>query len=224
MTKGKIVDIREDGTAVIIAPANMRELTHRQVKEVYVDYIDSRSLSGAQRRMCYSLINAISEWTGETQEGMKTALKLEFCQGHIEMLGDKIFSLSNAPMSLVAEFQRYLIDFIITYGIPLKFPLLDYVDDIEHYTYMCLINKKCVICGKRADLHHLRGSKIGMGNDRKAVEHIGRYAISLCRVHHNEINTIPEQDFMEKYHLVGGIEIDKTIAKLYSLKVKRHDN
>ena len=218
MTKGKIIDIREDGTAVIIAPANMRELTHRQVKEVYVDYIDSRALSGKQRRMCYSLINAISEWSGETQEGMKTALKLEFCQGHIEMLGDKIFSLSNAPMSLVAEFQRYLIDFIITYDIPLKFPLLDYVDDIEHYTYMCLINKKCVICGKRADLHHVNA--VGMGNDRTKISHLGKEVLSLCREHHGEYHSVGKSEFLEKYHLNGGIPADKTICKIYGLRSK----
>ena len=218
MTKGKIVDIREDGTAVIIAPANMRELTHRQVKEVYVDYIDSRSLSGAQRRMCYSLINAISEWTGETQEGTKTALKLDFCQGHIESLGDKIFSLSNAPMSLVAEFQRYLIDFIITYDIPLNFSLLPYADDIEHYTYMCLINKKCVICGKRADLHHI--DAVGVGNDRTKINHLGKEVLSLCRVHHSEYHSVGKSEFLEKYHLNGGIPADKTICKIYGLRSK----
>lgn len=218
MTKGKIVDIREDGTAVIIAPANMRELTHRQVKEVYVDYIDSRSLSGKQRRMCYALINAISEWSGETQEGTKTLLKLEFSQERIETLGDKMFSLSNAPMSLVAEFQKYLIDFIITYDIPLKFPLLDYVDDIEHYTYMCLINKKCVICGKRADLHHV--DTVGMGNDRTKISHFGKEVLSLCRVHHSEYHSVGKSEFLEKYHLNGGIPADKTICKIYGLRSK----
>lgn len=218
MTKGKIVDIREDGTAVIVAPANMRELTHRQVKEVYVDYIDSRHLSDKQRRMCYALINAISEWSGETQEGTKTLLKLEFSQERIETLGDKMFSLSNAPMSLVAEFQRYLIDFIITYDIPLKFPLLGYVDDIEHYTYMCLINKKCVICGKRADLHHV--DTVGIGNDRTKINHLGKEVLSLCREHHGEYHNVGKSEFMAKYHLNGGIPADKTICKIYGLRSK----
>jgi hypothetical protein len=64
----------------------------------------------------------------------------------------------------------------------------------------------------------MEGSTVGMGNNRNEVIHIGRKAISICRIHHTEIHQIGEKDFMGKYHLDGGIEIDKTIAKIYSLK------
>lgn len=216
MIKGRILSVSEDGTAVIAAPIDTYILTHRKVKEAYIDYIDSRPLSDKQRRMCYALINAIAEWSGETTEGTKTALKLEFWQNHIDTLADKIFSLSNAPMSLVAEFQRYLVRFIIDNDVPLKFPLLNYVDDIKDYTYSCLIHKKCVICGKHADLHHI--DAIGMGNDRNDVQHIGREVMSLCREHHAEIHLLGKSEFMEKYHLDGGIIADKTICRIYGLK------
>lgn len=216
MIKGRILSVSEDGTAVIAAPIDTYILTHRKVKEAYIDYIDSRPLSDKQRRMCYALINAIAEWSGETTEGTKTALKLEFWQSHIDTLADKIFSLSNAPMSLVAEFQRYLVRFIIDNDVPLKFPLLDYADDIKDYTYACLIHKKCVICGKHADLHHI--DAIGMGNDRNDVQHIGREVMSLCREHHTEIHLLGKSEFMEKYHLDGGIIADKTICRIYGFK------
>ena len=216
MIKGRILSVSEDGTAVIAAPIDTYILTHRKVKEAYIDYIDSRPLSDKQRRMCYALINAIAEWSGETTEGTKTALKLEFWQNHIDTLADKIFSLSNAPMSLVAEFQRYLVRFIIDNDVPLKFPLLNYVDDIKDYTYSCLIHKKCVICGKHADLHHI--DAIGMGNDRNDVQHIGREVMSLCREHHTEIHLLGKSEFMEKYHLDGGIIADKTICRIYGFK------
>lgn len=216
MLKGRIVDFTADGNAVIICPIDLHTIIHRQVKEVYVEAIDSRPLSDKQRRMCYALMNAISSWSGEMLEGTKTVLKLKFRAENIESLGDKIFSLSNAPMSLVADFQRYLIEFIISNGVPLKFPLIDFVDDIRDYTYQCLIHKRCAVCGKRADLHHI--DAIGMGNDRNAVGHIGREAMSLCRVHHEEIHSIGKAAFMEKYHLDGGIEIDLTICKIYGLK------
>ncbi|MBQ5926638.1 MAG: hypothetical protein IIX01_01790 [Clostridia bacterium] len=216
--KGKIKEVYEDGTALILAPINLYELTHREVKECYVDYIDSRPLSGKQRRLCYALINAISQWSGETQEGTKTALKLDFSVSHIESLGEKLFSLSNAPMSLVAEFQRYLVNFILENDVPLNFPLREYADDIRNYVYMCLIHKKCAVCGKRGELHHI--DAIGMGNDRTETRHIGREAMSLCREHHKEIHDMGKQDFMSKYHFDGGIEIDKTIAKIYGLRSK----
>lgn len=216
IVKGKIIDIAKDGTVTIKAQIDPYILVHREVKECYVQYIDSRHLSDKQRRMCYALLNSISEWSGSTLNEVKTAFKLEFWQAHIEDLADKIFSLSNAPMSLVAEFQRFLIDFIITNDVPVKRPLREYVDDIQHYTYMCLIHKKCAVCGKRADLHHI--DAVGMGNDRNEVQHLGREVMSLCREHHTEIHQIGKKEFMERYHLDGGVIADKTVLKIYGLK------
>lgn len=214
--KGEITDLREDGTAVIKATIPLAQVVHRQVKEVYIDLIDSRPLSDRQRKMCYALIHAIAEWSGSSSEDIKTAFKMEFWADKVDTLADKIFSLSNAPMSLVAEFQRFLVEFIISNGVPVKRPLREYVDDVAHYTYMCLIHKTCAVCGRRADLHHI--DAIGMGNDRKEVEHLGREVMSLCREHHTEIHTIGKKDFMEKYHLDGGVIADKTILKIYGLK------
>ena len=216
MIKGRITDIRQDGTAVIVAPIELSRALRQNVRECYIEPIDSRPLSDRQRRMCYALINAIAEWSGNSTEDIKEAFKLEFWAERVDVLADKIFSLANAPMSLVAEFQRFLIGFILSNDVPVKRPLLEYADDIEHYVYMCLIHKKCAVCGKRADLHHL--DAVGMGNDRKDVTHEGREAISLCREHHTEIHTIGKTEFFNKYHLKGGIKIDKTIMKIYGLR------
>lgn len=217
MIKGKLVDIKEDGTAVIKCRVDVAQVVHRQIKECYVDLIDSRPLSDKQRRMCYSMINAIAEWSGSSSDEIKQVFKMEFWAEHLDTLADKIFSLANAPMSLVAEFQKFLIEFILSNDVPLKFPLLNYVDDINHYVYMCVINKKCAICGKRAELHHI--DAVGMGNDRTEVTHLGREVISLCREHHGEMHTVGKQDFLSKYHLNGGITADKTILKIYRLKI-----
>lgn len=216
MIKGKIKEIREDGTAIIIAPIDLYKATHQGVRECYVDFIDSRKLSNEQRRMCYSLINAIADWSGSTTDEVKEAFKIEFWADKVDTLADKIFSLSNAPMSLVAAFQKFLIRFILENDVPLKFSLLDFVDDTRDYVYQCLIHKKCCICGRRADLHHI--DAIGMGNNRNEVSHLGREVMSLCRLHHGEYHTIGHREFMETYHLDGGIEADKTILKIYKLK------
>lgn len=216
MIKGVIKDVREDGTAVIIAPIDTQKFIHREMKECYIDYIDSRPLSGKQRRMCYALMNAIAEWSGSDVEDIKEAFKMEFWAEQVETLADKIFSLSNAPMSLVASFQKFLIGFILHNDVPLKFSLLEYVDDIQDYVYQCLINKKCAVCGKRADLHHI--DAVGMGNNRTEVSHLGREVMSLCRVHHTEMHTIGKADFFQKYHFNSGVLADKTILKIYGLK------
>lgn len=130
MIKGKIVELQEDGTAIIKSVLPLVQTVHRKVQEVYVDPIDSRPLSDKQRRMCYALIHAIAEWSGSSTEEVKTAFKLEFWADKVDTLADKIFSLSNASMSLVAEFQRFLVEFILSNDVPVKRPLLEYVDDI----------------------------------------------------------------------------------------------
>jgi hypothetical protein len=216
MLKGKIKEVREDGTAVIIAKIDLQKWAHRQYNECYIDYIDSRPLSDRQRRMCYALINAIAEWSGSSTEEVKEAFKIEFWAEHVETLADKVFSLSNAPMSLVADFQKWLIRFILNNDVPLNFSLLEYVDDMQDYVYQCLIHKKCCVCGKRADLHHI--DAIGMGNDRNEVQHLGREVMSLCRVHHNEIHAQGKREFFGKYHFESGVDADKTILKIYGLK------
>lgn len=216
MIKGKIVELREDGTAVIEAVLPLAKAVHRQVKEVYIEPIDSRPLSERQRKMCYALVHAVAEWSGSTAEEIKTAFKMEFWAERVDTLADKIFSLSNAPMSLVSEFQRFLVEFIISNGVPVKRPLREHTDDINHYVYMCLIHKKCAVCGRKAELHHI--DAVGMGNDREKVEHLGREVLSLCREHHTEIHTIGKRDFLAKYHFDSGVIADKTILKIYGLK------
>ena len=216
MMKGKVVGLSEDGTATIKAQVPLAQFLHREVKEVYVDMIDSRPLSDKQRRMCYALVNAIADWSGSGTEEVKEAFKLDFWAERVDTLSDKIFSLSNAPMSLVAEFQRFLVAFILTHDVPTKRPLREYVDDIEAYTYLCLVRRKCAVCGRRAELHHI--DAVGMGNDRTEVQHEGREVISLCREHHTELHTVGKSEFMTKYHLDGGVPCDRTIMKIYGLR------
>lgn len=216
MLKGKVVGLSEDGTATIKAQVPLAQFLHREVKEVYVDMIDSRPLSDKQRRMCYALVKAIADWAGNGSEEVKEAFKLDFWAERVDTLSDKIFSLSNAPMSLVAEFQRFLVAFILTHDVPTKRPLREYVDDIEAYTYLCLVRRRCAVCGRRAELHHI--DAIGMGNDRAEVQHEGREVMSLCREHHTELHAVGKAEFMTKYHLDGGVPCDKTIMKIYGLR------
>jgi hypothetical protein len=119
-------------------------------------------------------------------------------------------------MSLVAAFQTFLARFIVCHDVPTRRPMLDYVDDVQDYVYTCIINKKCPVCGKKADLHHVQ--HIGMGRDRTEIIHEGLEVLPLCREHHGEIHNIGTQDFFKNYHISGGIPADKTICRIYKLK------
>lgn len=208
------------GEAILRAPANFIKMCQQEQREAWVEYIDNRPLSDKQRRSCYAMIREIANWSGDTTEGIKDALKLDFWCGELLEMADTMFSLSNAPMSIVAAFQSWLAKFIVRNDVPTKRPMLEYVDDIDDYIYACLIAKKCPICGKKADLHHW--DALGMGRDRDEIIHEGLEVMPLCREHHTEVHTTGKADFVKKYHLNDhGIPADKTICKLYKLNTKK---
>lgn len=216
---GTVTDYR-NGVLTIKAPCEDWELIcKREIGKVKVQLLDGRTLSDKQRRACYALIGAIADWSGDDKISIKEYMKLEFWAGHLEDLNDRIFSLSDAPMSLIAEFQRFLVQFIVSNDIPTKWPMLDMVDDVGDYIYSCLISKKCCICGRPADLHHV--DRVGMGRNRDEIIHEGMEVLPLCREHHQKAHETGDSSFMDLYHIDGGIELDRTLCRLYGLKTKR---
>ena len=220
VVKGKVVDIDERGEVTVkVRYDDWITFIKRGYKECLVQMVDSRPLSDKQRKACYALIREIADYAGMGTDSTKEYMKLKFLADDFGETADKIFSLSNAPMSLVCAFQRYLVRFILDWDIPCRFPLLNFVDDIQDYIYSCLVNKKCAVCGKPADLHHV--DHVGMGRDREEIIHEGMEAMPLCRVHHTECHTIGQQSFNNKYHFGKGIELDKTLCRIYGVKARR---
>ena len=217
--KGRIVDYDPYTNEVIIRARydDVFTMVKREYKECLIQMLDSRPLSEKQRKACYSLIRAISEFSGMEVERTKQLMKIQFIAEDLQETADKIFSLSNASMSLVCAFLQFLIDFILSWQIPTRFPLLNVVDDIGAYEYSCLRNKVCCICGTKADLHHVE--TVGMGRNRSEIVHEGMRVLPLCRTHHTEAHTLGKIRFNEKYHLDDGIPLDKALCKLYGLKM-----
>lgn len=222
-TKGRIVGYDERrGELLIRAPyADWHTMTKREYSQCLVQLVDGRPLSDKQRKCCYALIGAISEYTGMGKDPTKEWMKLKFLSEDLEQTADQIFSLSNAPMSLVCAFQRFLVRFILDWDIPTKFSLLDLVDDVADYIYACLISKKCCISGRPAELHHV--DRVGMGRDRTDILHEGLEALPLSLEYHQEAHTMSDREFFEKYHLPGGIVLDKTLCRIWKLKARKNN-
>lgn len=219
--RGRIVGYDEKrGEVLIRAPYDdWATMTKREYKSCLVQMVDSRPLSDKQRRLCYSLLREIADYTGQGLDPTKEWMKIKFLAEDLEQTADRIFSLSNAPMSLVCAFQRFLVHFILDWDVPCSFPLLNYVDDVPDYVYHCLVTKKCCICGMPTDLHHV--DRIGMGRDRTDVIHEGLEVLPLCREHHTEAHTMPDAEFFERYHIPGGVVMDKTLCRLYNVKARK---
>jgi hypothetical protein len=183
--------------------------------EVLVYWKDKRGISSEQRRKAWALMTEIADYQGQSKDEVYAEQKTAFSLKHLEILQGELFRLSTATVSTAKAFITMLIEIILEYGIPTKEPLYGLCDDIERYVYACLMNKKCAVCGRKTELHHV--TKIGMGRNRREIDHIGMLALPLCRDHHDEAHRIGETAFQEKYHLVP-IKIDQKIAKKYGLK------
>lgn len=221
--KGTIVsyDEKKGGFYVFVPYDDYFIMTKREYKECWVQFLDNRPLSDKQRRACYAFLTAISDHTGYELERTKEIMKSSFLGSQVNWLGDKTFSLADANMSLICAFERYLVRFILDWDIPCYFSLLKFVDDVPDYLYSCLVAKKCCICGRPSELHHV--DRVGMGRNREDILHEGLEALPLCREHHTEAHTMPDADFFKKYHLDGGIILDKELCIKYGLKTMKEN-
>lgn len=221
VVKGRIAgyDPRTQELTIVARYPDWPMMVKREYSECNIQLIDGRPLSGKQRKTCYALLRDIADFSGMGLDPTKEYMKIKFLTEDLEQTADQIFSLSNAPMSLVCAFQRFLVHFLLDWDIPSSIPLLDFVDDTQDYIYACLVAKKCCICGQSADLHH--EDAVGAGRNREEIIHEGMEVLPLCRVHHTEKHTIGDRSFNSKYHIEKGIILDKKLCRIYGLKTNR---
>lgn len=211
---GDVVEERDDGITVFVPFHHDKKKPEGYQSVVGVELVDKRHISADQRKKAYVLISYIAAWWGYTPlEAMKEMLKLMFV-GEADTLR-RSFSLSDCDMTTARLFITYLIDFCILHGVDVGEPLYQLSEDIPRYVWACLMNKRCAVCGRKAELHHV--DAVGMGRNRKEICHIGMRALPLCREHHTEIHAVGREDFLKRYFLEP-VRIDERIAKVYRLK------
>ena len=218
IVQGKIERWDEGGGVTIRAalPSLDRAILRRYDK-VLVEFADGRRISPEQRRKCYALMNEIAEWIGDVPEYVKKLMKMEFIVSRLESMKKEMFSLSDCDVTTARLFISFLIDFMIEHEVPSRVPLYELCEDIQKYVYACLMHKQCAVCGKRADVHHLSGSRAGHGGLKwREKDQTGAKVIPLCREHHALCHG-GEAEFLERYHLEG-IEMDAAIKKVYRVK------
>lgn len=214
---GKIVDAQPGYIVIRASYDNIDRMITRRYDEVQIGLTDGRRITPEQRRKAFALIGEISEWSGYTKDQMHLVLKREFITRHLESLEKQLFSMSDCDVTTAREYISYLIEFCLEYDVQTHQPLADLCDDVERYVYSCLIHKKCCVCGKKAELHHV--DRVGMGNNRNEIVHEGRMCMPLCREHHGEVDNLGDRAMCAKYH-VTPVKIDARIIKTYNLRTK----
>lgn len=196
--------ISRDGTemVVLVPKRDLADLfLDKHIKTAEIRFYDGRTITAEQRKKAYATMADIAKWTGEMPEIMKEWLKYL----HIARTGSEYFSLSDCSVDTAREFINTVLDYALEMGIELTDFAVNRTDDTSRYLYSCMKNKRCAVCGRDGEVHHV--DTIGMGNDRRKVDDSKYRKICLCRKHHTEIHTIGTTRFEEKYH-VYGIEVE----------------
>jgi hypothetical protein len=185
--------------------------------DVTVLWHDSRKISAEQRRKAWALMTEIAAASMDDKDDTYRDMRVRFTAQNFEMLQGRLFHLSEATVTEARLFITMLVDIILEYDIPTRAPLLTLADDLERYTYSALLHKKCVCCGKPAELHHV--DQIGMGYDRKTKPQLGAQALPLCRKHHEEYHLTGQRAFLDTWHVVP-TRIDQRLAKVYRIPTR----
>lgn len=215
---GEIIDA--DARFLTVRVPFNPEYVRQDMKKATVFLHDGRKHSRDQHGKVFALIGEIAMWAGykasETSE-VNADMKRDFLLKRFDDLSAaaiKSFSMSDGDVTTVSLYISHLIDFILEHNIPTKRPLTEMCEDIQAAVYSAMMHKRCIVCGRKADLHHV--DRVGMGNDRREICHIGMRALPLCREHHNEAHQHGDAALMGKYHLET-VVIDEKIAKKYRL-------
>lgn len=173
----------------------------------WVDYdvADTRRLTDKQRRLFFALMGDIGRWSGEEPEWLR---KYYFYPKFAERMLEPV-SLSDQTDNSVTDgtvLIDMVIDFIFEYDVPINAAYSLLPRDEEHFLYQCCRHRKCTICGRHADIHHL--DTVGSGVNRKHVDHTKRHVLALCRQHHEIFHTLGGAEFSRKYHIpITGIKL-----------------
>ena len=187
------------GTDLIVhRPEQIGEfLLKKCIRTAEIRLDDGRHISAAQRKKIYATIRDIADYTGYMPEEEKEWLKYL----HISRTGDAYFSLSTCSMDVAREFINTILEYAIEHGIPLSERGVERADDIGRYLYYCVKHKKCAVCGRDGEIHHV--DAIGMGRDRRTVDDSSCRKICLCRTHHTIAHQRGMRAFEQMYHVYG---------------------
>ena len=208
--------IQDDGTTTVVIEGvelgNKETLLLDNGMDLEVDVIvnDPYAITDKQRRKIFALMNDIEAHTGQPRDWLR-----EMFQDYVTFLNgyDKRISLSDCTRKQAGELIDVIIEWIFENDIPLRFKTSDLIKNDRTFLYMATINRKCVICGKHAELAHYQA--VGRGRNRRKIEHFGNKVLALCSNHHREQHTIGMDTFNSKYHLTDSwVEVNDTLNKM----------
>ena len=174
------------------------EIMKYKTKAGAIKLDDNRRISAKQQKRIYLTIKDIANHLGYFEKEAEQLLIDNFNISHNENLT----CIPECSMDLARKFLAYLLEFCLQYNIQLSDYALNRIENSEELVYLCLKYKKCTICGSsKSETHHF--DALGMGVDRKTYDDSKLRKIQLCRIHHQEAETIGKVEFEKKYKVHG---------------------
>jgi len=228
---GYLQGVVENGFSIFVPFEDVKLLERHEINEFEVNIDDGRTITAAQRRKIFALIHDITEFVSApppsaserehnetlrqmqllfvmnrtSSEAVRRQLTYHFCN----LSQAELFSLSSVDLTTARHFIDYLVELCVVHAIPCLDTLLNRAEDIGRYIYTSCLHRRCAICGKDADLHHV--DRVGIGRNRNEIIQIGMRVQPLCREHHRECHKMPQEDFDARYHLEC-VRVDEHMA------------
>lgn len=178
-----------------------------------IGFQNKNMITDDQRKKIFALINDICEHTGYMNDEMYIKMKFYY----MAYSGCDVFSISRngVPKEFASRFIEFIIEWCFQMGVPFMNRDYHLSSDENRTLFIYLKYRSCFVCGKQhSDVHHVNGSTIGMGGNRKKVQHIGRYVMCLCREHHTQYHVEGESKFLSKHHLIPIKLTDELVKSL----------
>lgn len=220
---GSIQEIESDEVEVSLIGIREPKITSEQRRKIFALVHDITGyISGVtdrnEIRFTLSAMQVLYLMDAADEESVRFALTDNYCR----LQGVDLFSLSTknencASRELASDFIDWLVNLCVENAIPCMDTLLNRCEDVERYVYACVANRRCAICGKKADIHEV--DTVGMGRNRSKIGHVGQLVEPLCRGHHQEAGEIGKKSFDELYHL-SPIRLDKHLCEVLGWRKK----
>ena len=220
---GSIQEIESDEVEVSLIGIREPLITPEQRRKIFALVHDITGyISGVtdrnEIRFTLSAMQVLYLMDATDEESIRFALTDNYCR----LQGVDLFSLSTknencASRELASDFIDWLVNLCVENAIPCMDTLLNRCEDVERYVYACVANRRCAICGKKADIHEV--DTVGMGRNRSKIGHVGQLVEPLCRGHHQEAGEIGQKSFDELYHL-SPIRLDENLCEVLGWRKK----
>lgn len=170
----------------------------QETPSVKFEIMDERMITRPQQKLIYALLGDIARWSGYDPLEMKDIFKVYYM--FISNDFDSEISLGSCSKSEAGEFIHMLIEFVLKHNVPMKKQYEELLED-NYYFYCCVKYRRCCVCGKsHADIHHI--DTVGMGRNRRHIDHTKHALTALCREHHNIAHNLGVETFMKRFKVL----------------------